>query len=102
MTVGACPPNSMVIRLTCFAASSARPEPTFVEPVKETFRISGELISWVEIIEGSPNTTDSAPGGIPASRKHCAVRSADRGVSSAGLMMQEQPAARAVEIFRAD
>ena len=79
----------------------ANKRPTAVDPVKLIFFMIGELIRCFETSEGSPNTTFKTPAGSPASCAACAIAIAVAGVSSAGLMMQEQPAANAVEIFRA-
>src|SRR5216684_6933627 len=101
MTTGAWPPSSSVARLTPSAASLARCLPTTVEPVNEILRMTGEAMRYVETSLGTPKTTLSTPLGRPASSRHLAMASAVAGVSSAGLMMQEQPAASEAAILRA-
>src|SRR5258708_14643961 len=93
MTTGAWPPNSKVARLTPSAASLASCLPTTVAPVNEILRMTGEAMRYVETSLGTPKTTPSTPLGRPASSIALATASADPAVSSAGLMMQEQPAA---------
>jgi hypothetical protein len=99
-STGACPPSSSVVGLTCRAASAPTVIPTGVEPVSDTLRMTGEAISVSEIRAGSPNTTLTAPGGKPAASSASTIASAVAGVSSDGLMTQEQPAASAAASLR--
>ena len=64
--------------------------------------MTDEAINRVEISLGTPKTTFSTPAGRPASANARANATAGEGVSSAGLMMQGQPAARDAAIFRED
>src|SRR5260370_41013518 len=101
MTTGAWPPNCIVARCTVSAASLASCLPTTVEPVNEILRMIGEARRYVETSLGTPKTTLSTPLGRPASSSALAMARAVAGVSSAGLMMQEQPAASEAAILRA-
>lgn len=69
--------------------------------MKEILRISGERMRYSETSAGTPKTTFSTPLGSPASVSARANSSVVPGVSSAGLMMQVHPAARAGAILRA-
>src|SRR5205085_6954233 len=71
------------------------------EPVNEILRMMGDLMRYSEIVAGTPKTTFSTPGGRPASWNARAISSVVAGVSSAGLMMIEQPAPSAPAILRA-
>src|SRR6266403_4215143 len=99
--VGACPPSSIDSFLTPFPDRAANCLPTLVDPVKDTLRMTEDAMRRADISGGSPKTTDSAPGGTPASRNAVATFKAVNGTSSSGLKMQGQPAARAVAILRA-
>jgi hypothetical protein len=75
--------------------------PTSVEPVNDSFRARGSLMS------GSMTEPDdfavmtfSTPPGRPASSRICASASIDRGVCLAGLMTAVHPAAICGPIFR--
>ena len=48
----------------------------------------------------NPGTTLNTPSGIPASLAICATLIAVKGVSSAGFIITEQPAAKAGEAFQ--
>ena len=70
-------------------------------PVSVTIRTTGDAIRVEEICPGSPNTRLMTPVGTPASMKHWTNAQAVPGVSSAALMITEQPAASAPLILRA-
>ena len=57
-------------------------------------------IAW-PVVSPRPGTTLSTPAGTPASAASSASRIAVRGVCSAGLTRQEQPAASAGASFQA-
>lgn len=89
---------SLLTRLTVEELSRMSHFPTFVEPVNEIFRNNS---LWHMAV---PTSTTSwrptvrqliTPGGTPASSAIAHKASADRGVSSDGLMTTVQPAARA-------
>ena len=90
----------MVVRFMPSAASFMSCLPTRVDPVNETFLITGEASKCVETCDGTPNTIDITPLGSPASMSARATSSADAGVCSAGFMMQGHPAARAAPSLR--
>ncbi len=93
ISTGACPPSSIRTGFMPSAPRRVSAFPTEREPVKVTILITGDRISRSDTSLGLPKTTLSAFFGTPASMKHCANRQAALGVSSAGLMMTEQPAA---------
>ena len=82
------------------AASLERCLPTGIEPVNDSFLMTGEARRCSETWAGTPNTTLNTPLGTPASSQHRAMVIAVPGVSSAGLTITEHPAANAVAIFR--
>ena len=59
-----------------------------------------ELIRWVDTSAGTPKTRLHTPFGRPASTKQRTSSTQEPGVSSAALMMIEQPAASDAAIFR--
>ena len=76
------------------------PRPTSVEPVKPIFATSGCSTSRCPTTRPGPTTTLTTPSGIPASRISSASRSAESGVSSAGLRTTVFPQASAGPSFQ--
>ena len=75
--------------------------PTSVEPVKESLRVRGSLISGsMTAPDDCAVMTFSTPPGSPASSRICASASIDSGVCLAGLTTMVQPAAIAGPILR--
>ena len=100
---GALPPNSRLTFLTVPLAWRIRSLPTGVDPVNDTLRTAGLVVS------SSPTcgarsfeqvTMLRIPGGTPASSANTASASAHNGVSSAGLTTTGQPAASAGATLR--
>ena len=80
-----------------------RIRPTSVDPVKESFRTTGEAQSTSPISaarSASPVTRLNTPGGMPACSASTASASAVSGVASAGLQITVQPAASAGATLR--
>jgi len=77
--------------------------PTSVEPVNDKCRTTGEshkaLPMAIELLASAVNILIT-PSGMPARDASSAKAKADKGVCSAGLIMIEQPAARAGDTFR--
>lgn len=70
--------------------------PTGVEPVNETLRTRGSVVSTSPMAAGRDAvTTLNTPAGSPARSARAASASAVSGVASAGLTMTGQPAASA-------
>ena len=69
-------------------------------PVKDTFATSGCSTSRCPAVGPYPGTTFTTPGGKPTSVMSSATRSADIGVSSAGLSTTVFPAASAGPSFQ--
>ncbi len=85
------------------AHCAIRMRPTSVEPVKERWRTTSLAQSRRPIsteASASPVSTFSTPEGMPARWASSATARAESGVASAGLMMTEQPAARAGATLR--
>jgi hypothetical protein len=75
--------------------------PTSVDPVKESLRVRGSLMSGSIVRpELLAVTTLSTPAGSPASSKIAASASMLNGVCLAGFTTMVQPAATAGPIFR--
>ena len=89
---GALPPNSIDTFFTVGAHCSINLRPTSVEPVNDSTRMSGWLVSTGPMAEARPVTTLNTPAGRPARSASTASASAVSGVSSAGLTMVVQPA----------
>jgi hypothetical protein len=108
------PPSSSVHRLRLASVHSrCTTRPVGPEPVNETLSTSGCLHSAAPVPPVSPRarhsatfrrapvpapepgSTDTTPGGKPASRTSAASRSVDSGVWSAGLTISTQPVASA-------
>ena len=94
-TNGALPPSSSWVRWPCTAAAAITRRPTAVEPVKVTTSTSACPASAVPTSGPAPVTTLRTPSGRPASVASRASVSVVSGVSSAGLITTEQPAASA-------
>ena len=82
------------------AAPSMTVCPTSVEPVKPIFATSGCSTSRWPTTEPLPATTLTTPSGMPASRHSSPRRSAESGVSSAGLSTTVLPQASAGPSFQ--
>ena len=87
------PPSSSDTRLTVAAAPRMTRAPTSVEPVKLILATSGCSTRRSPTTRPGPTTTLRTPSGMPASRASSARRSADSGVSSAGLSTTVLPQA---------
>lgn len=74
--------------------------PISVEPVNDSLRTSGLLVSSPPISPAEPVTTLNTPAGIPARRASSASASAENGVWLAGLSTIVQPAASAGPALR--
>ena len=98
---GALPPSSIATFFTVFAEAAINCFPTSVDPVKLSARTTGLLVISSATIRGFPTITLRTPAGIPARCASSAIARAESGVSVAGLMIIEQPAARAGAAFRA-
>ena len=100
---GALPPSSSDSFLTVGALCAIRMRPTSVLPVKLMWRTTSlaqsTLPTAIELAE-SAVIMFNTPGGMPARSASSAAASAVSGVSSAGLMMTGQPAARAGATLR--
>ena len=98
---GALPPSSIETRSSCSEACCISFWPTGVEPVKESLRARGSLISGaISEPDDLDVTTLRTPFGSPASSRICASASIDSGVCWAGLTTIVQPAAIAGPILR--
>ncbi len=98
---GALPPSSMLTFFTVPAVCARRILPTSVEPVNESLRTSGLVLSSPPIgPDLEPTMTFSTPFGIPARSASTARAVAESGVALAGLITTVQPAARAGETLR--
>src|SRR5580658_9058337 len=101
---GALPPSSSESRLSVDAEACARCLPTGVDPVKESLRTRESFnhgLTTAAARSRDAGTTLMTPAGMPALAARNASASADNGVSSAGLAITVQPAARAGAILRA-
>src|ERR1700691_4276418 len=95
---GALPPNSSERRLSVEAEPCARCLPTGVDPVKESLRTRESFNHGSTPAAGrarDAGATLMTQAGVPALAARNASASADNGVSSAGLAIPVQPAARA-------
>ncbi len=92
------PPSSMVAGLRNSPARLATDRPTGVDPVKAILSTLGwRMSAWPAT--APPVTTFRTPSGTPAAENSSAIRSADNGVSSAGLWTIVFPAASAGAIL---
>jgi hypothetical protein len=101
ITLALLPPSSRVQRFTCSAQPAMIRLPTAVDPVNATLRTSGCVTKRSPTTEPLPGMTVSTPSGRPASRASSPIRTAVRGVSSAGFTTTVLPAARAGAIPQA-
>src|SRR5699024_9458263 len=99
--IGKLPPNSNDTFLRDFAASTATPLPTFVEPVKASFFTSGLFTNSFPITAPGPVTVLITPGEIPVSTIALTNASGERGVSEGNLHTIVQPADNAAATFQA-
>ena len=76
--------------------------PTLEDPVIEIFFTTSDDISCCAILGGSPDNKLITPGGTPHSLQISTISITTPGVITSGLIITEQPAAKAVEIFLAD
>ena len=98
---GALPPSSIDIFRTCSAPDFMSSRPTSVDPVKDSLRSRGSLMSGSIVLPlDFAVTTFSAPPGRPASSRIFASMNMESGVCLAGLMTDVQPAAMAGPILR--
>jgi hypothetical protein len=101
MRNGALPPSSIDTRSTCSADCSMSVLPTAVEPVNDSLRARGSLMSGSIVRpDDFAVMTFTTPPGRPASSRICASASIDSGVCLAGLTTHVQPAAIAGPILR--
>ena len=98
---GLLPPSSKVIRLSVAAASFMMTCPTSVEPVNAILSTSGCATRAAPAVGPKPGTMLITPAGKPASSASSPIRSAVRGVCSAGLRTTVQPMASAGPHFQA-
>src|SRR5258708_38754508 len=97
---GALPPSSKLTRLIVLADCCIRSCPTRVDPVNESLRTDGFDVNSAPIACGIPVTTETTPFGKPARSARTANARAENGVSSEGLAMIGQPAAKAGPALR--
>src|SRR5687767_9120048 len=74
--------------------------PTCVEPVKDTTRTRGSVVSGVPTSSPSPVTMLTTPRGTPASSRTLTKFTADNGVCEAGLKTTVLPQTSAGTIFQ--
>ena len=101
ITLGFLPPSSRATFFTVPAAAAAITRPVASPPVKETMSTSRCVESAGPTSDPAPVTRFATPSGSPSSCSTSIIKMAVEGVSSAGLRMKEQPAARAGAIFQA-
>ncbi len=98
---GALPPSSIDTFRICSAACSISLRPTSVDPVNDSLRVRGSLISGsITSPDEEAVITFSTPPGSPTSSRIPASASIDSGVCFAGLITIVQPAAIAGPILR--
>jgi hypothetical protein len=101
MMNGALPPSSMDTRRSWSEACATSLRPTSVEPVNDSLRSRGSLISGSMVApDRAVVTTLSTPPGSPTSSRILASASIDSGVWLAGFTTMVQPAATAGPILR--
>ena len=101
MITGDFPPSSSVTRFIVLAAPARIERPTAVEPVKAILSIPGCSTKAAPARGPLPVTMLITPAGNPTSAISSPRRTADAGVSSAGLSTTVQPAATANAILPA-
>ena len=98
---GALPPSSIETLRIWSADCSISVRPTSVEPVNDSLRVRGSLISGsMTAPELFAVMTLHTPPGSPASSRICAIASIESGVCLAGLTTIVQPAAIAGPTLR--
>ena len=97
---GALPPSSSDSFFTVVAHCAISSLPVSVEPVNESLRTIGLLVSSPPISEAAPVITFSTPFGTPARSASSASARAENGVCDAGLSTTVQPAAIAGPALR--
>src|SRR5699024_7866755 len=97
--IGACPPSSIDRCFTVSALFSISDLPTGVEPVNVIFLTKGLSVNKDPMSLPEPFTALKTFSGTPAAYARSASFVVVRGVSAAGLMMNEQPAASAGSTF---
>ncbi len=93
------PPSSSDTRVMFSELARRIAAPVAVSPVNPILSTRGSLTSASPTTPPGPGTTETHPSGTPASTSSSPSRSADNGVSDAGLMMTELPHARAGAVF---
>ena len=94
---GSLPPSSSVMRFRSGAAAAATFLPVSTEPVKETLRTAGCVLTHAPSAS-PPDTTLSTPGGT-TSRSTSPSASVESGVKGEGLITTVFPASSAGAIF---
>lgn len=97
--VGDLPPSSSDTGMIFSAAAAPMARPVVVPPVKDTFPTPGWRTIASPMIRPGPGSTDSRPGGSPASVIRRPRASETSGVHSAGLSTTALPAASAGATF---
>ena len=97
---GALPPSSSDSFFTVVAHCAISSLPVSVEPVNDSFRTIGLLVSSAPISDAGPVMTLNTPLGTPARSASSASASAENGVCDAGFSTTAQPAAMAGPAFR--
>ena len=100
MTIGFLPPSSRLTRLSVSAARRLMSMPVSVWPVKEMTRTSGCSTSAWPTSVPDPVTTFTTPSGMPPSISSSTKRTAQAGVSDAGLMTAVFPQISAGKSFQ--
>src|SRR3546814_8267599 len=94
---GALPPSSRETFLMSLAHSAINWRPISVEPVNDSLRTIGLLVSSPQMSPALPVTTLSTPCGMPARWASLTRARAENGVCEAGLITMVQAAARSEE-----
>src|SRR6185436_4460041 len=97
---GALPPSSSDSFLIVVADCAISSLPISVEPVNDTLRTVGLLVSSAPISVADPVITLKTPFGTPARSASSASASAEKGVCDAGFSTTVQPAAIAGPALR--
>ena len=97
---GALPPSSSDSFFTVVAHCAISSLPISVEPVNDSLRTIGLLVSSPPISDADPVMTLNTPFGTPARSASSASASAENGVCDAGLSTTVQPAAIAGPALR--
>src|SRR5439155_21180789 len=97
---GALPPSSSESFLTVLAHCAISVLPVSVDPVNESLRTVGLLVSSAPISDAAPVMTLNTPFGTPARSASSTSASAENGVCEAGFNTTVQPAAIAGPALR--